>query len=391
MLRRRIAFFALLALALFLLLYTGSGIYLWIVLFQMFILLVGAANVALTFACVSIVQNFAPRRVTRGGKSLIDIEVHNEFFLPLGHILMFCGTVLSASDGEARRYYVSPAPHSCEKATVEIDCPTRGEYEVGVLAMKVTDLFGIVSLRLPARLLRISGDRTVTVMPAVSHGADELWFDPRRMNELSDEHSGAVKLVGEHDGQKARWIMPASQKVVPASQNQRRDERVVLVDCAAHSLEGEDAENLENNMTDIAASFAWRFCHAKRRTRLFAVSDIVDEWYGADDEAARKMQEGLARVIFAGETDLSAVIRRCCSAGVPDEMVIVCGEPTAEVHENISALAARGCCVTLAICLARNSYDSRLVRMLGDLKMLGVSAVVVMPGDDVLSALEGVL
>ena len=404
MLKRRILFCLLAGLALFLLMYTGDRIFLWILLFQLFVLITGALSIILTLACLSFLQTLDPETAVSGERVLMHIEVHNEFAVPFCHLILKCGTVRSAFDGEPRRYYGSVSPFSREMADIEIYCPYRGEYAVGVLEVEATDIFGLLKWRRRIEKIRAEEKKTLLVYPR----CPELIRGTQIQREddgsaetpysRAEELSSIAEIRDFRDGdplKRVHWTLSARQQklLVREFEGTVAAESVIVLDCTDHGLKGEDAARLEDTMTETAAAFARLFCDDFRSLHLVTYAAARQEVTGGTPGDFQAFYTALATVRFGGNTSIASAIALESEAagGALESLVLISGEPSDELFERLCALAVGGCQITLIICLAESDYDERLVRMLGEFKMRGITAAAILPGDDIAMRLEGVL
>ena len=385
MLKRRLVFFGLAALALFMLLYSGDGIYLWVLVLQGLVLAAGAVNVGLTFACMTVVQDVTPGSPEQGGHALLHIEVHNAFALPFCHLVLRCGTVRSALDREPREFFASVPPYSCEKADVEIFCPHCGEYDIGVLEARGTDLFGLVTWRMPARRLHICGRRKMTVLPRV--GETLAWS----ASGTSVAGAAVLRTVtgrsGGGAGSGSTWLLPRRRGSFAAQTGVTQRVQLTILMDFTRVPQRSDGFVLRDMMTGAAAAIAQRRCASGGSVRVIAFGRERYECEALSRDEFETMRETLARVQFGGGTDFAAAFGLESAMG--SEFVVVCSELTEELCSNV--LGLENTKVSVVICLEDGEYTPDLVRELGDFRMGGVSAVSILPGDDLLAGLEGVL
>ena len=404
MLKRRIGFFLLMGLALFMLLYSGSEIYLWVILFQLFVLFAGALSIVLTYICLSFVQTLEPETAVSGERVLMHIEVHNEFAVPFCHLVLRVGTVRSAFDGEARRYYASVSPFSRERADVEIACPYRGVYDVGVLEVEATDIFGLLKWRRRIEKIRAEEKKTLLVYPRcpeLGRGSQIRREDEGSMEDpfsRAAELSSVAEIRDFREGdplKRIHWKLSARQQklLVKEFEGTVAAESVIVLDCTEHGLKGEAAAQLEDTMTETAAAFAKRFCDDFRALHLVTYSDERREVSGGTPGDFQAIYTHLAKVPFGGSTSIASAIalESETAGGTLESLVLITGEPSDELFERLCALAVGGCQITLILCLAEEDYPERLIRMLSEFKNRGITAAAILPGDDIAIRMEGLL
>ena len=136
-------------LALFVLFYTGEPIYLWVVIFQISMLAISAINIIVTFAAMRFLQSVTPESAVKGDLIKLQLELHNESFLPFAHLTLRYSTPETQYTGEESHLSASLLSRQSEILTDTIKCPYTGLYALGFTQIEATDIFGLITITVP--------------------------------------------------------------------------------------------------------------------------------------------------------------------------------------------------------------------------------------------------
>ena len=148
-----------------------------------------------------------------------------------------------------------------------------------------------------------------------------------------------------------------------------------------------DPAALKDLMAGAAAALLQRRCAAGRRVRLVAFGRRRHECAAASRREFERLERELVRVEFGREAEFSAAFALESSA--PGELAVVTGEPSEELRAQVLAAAEQGRRISAVICVEAGEYPQSLMRALGDFRMAGVSAALLVPGDDLGAGLRG--
>jgi len=388
------------ALTFFVLLYTGEGIYLYIVAFQFLILCLSAINIVATFALLRLHQSLEPAEAVRGDSTVLKIEVHNESVIPFAHLSLRYHTVESRFSGKVRRFNVYIPPRGNGTAEIPVYCPYRGQYGVGLESAVATDIFGLFRFKLKGEYLS-QKQAQLLVYPRLrelSRGAL-----PNREDEgatissrsRAEEISSIAEIRDFRDGdplKRVHWKLSArmGELMIKEFEGSLTSENVVMLDCTDHGLAGENAARLEDTMTEAAAAFCKRFCDDFRPLTLVSYTDERTETVGTEPADFPAFYTSLARQRFGGALPMDGALRLELDERVEiGSLVLITKTPSDELFELLCALAASDCLITLVIAMKDTEYDDRSVRMMGEFAMRGIRAITLLPGEDVTMRLVG--
>lgn len=398
---RRIAFFGLAFIILVALLYTGEAIFSWLLIFMAAILLLGALNILYTLASVTFSQTLASETSERGGRNVLSLELRNNYILPFAHMTVYYDTVESRYGGGNHSYMVSVMPF--QKCNVEIDmnCPYRGEYEIGFSAIEATDLFGLIKIRFPFSRFSSYKKLKLLVFPLIREIPNGFLMNRETEGRIdsssvrAEEISSISDIRGFRDGdslKRVHWKLSArNQKLlVKEFEGTLSADSVIMVDCTAHGVEGISAAALEDSITECATAFCKRYTDDYLPLKLLTYSDKRDELSGNYPYDFPAFYEHLARIEFKGDLSLAGALKLefelMSNIG---SIVLITTIPDDPLFERLCAFADNDCRISLILVHRQEDYDDRLIRMLGEFAMRGISTMTLLPGENISHRLGG--
>ena len=70
-------------------------------------------------------------------------------------------------------------------------------------------------------------------------------------------------------------------------------------------------------------------------------------------------------------------------------LFVITHSPTDALYSKILELAGSGILITLVFVIEKVGYDERTMRMLGEFALRGITAITILPGEDLSHRLEG--
>lgn len=398
---RRIAFFGLAVLALFALFYSGESIFLWIVYFQMFMLVITAANLLTTFALIRYNQSVIPVSAVKGDLVTLRLELHNESFLPFAHLTVRYSTPQSMYTGAECSLSASLLPKGKEIFEVQVKCDYRGVYPIGFTFIEATDLFGLITVSIPFSkyytkpidLLIYPRVRQIArgfLVNRELEGAQDTQFT--RSEELSS--IAEIRDYQEGDALKRiHWKLSARHQkyLVKEFDGTLVNDSVVLVDCTEHGLSGVDAARFEDTVAECATAFCKRLTDDYQPIKVLAYSDTRTELAGSSPVDFAALHELMARTRFRGNISIASAIKlEKDSFGNLGSLILVTRAPTDELFEVLLTLAENDCRITLVTVLKDDTPNKELIKMLGEFSLRGIRTFTLLPGEDVSLQLGGI-
>lgn len=311
--------------------YTGLRIY-YIVFFTQLLVVLAMVLINLwTFHSFSYKQELSDKVCVKGGETLLHLEIVNERPVPLSLIEVHVSVV---SLNENIRLTFGLAPYSGQTFRIPVHAPYRGRYSIGMTKMKITDIFGLVTI--PFDMRRLSYYRMAELivlpkaqMPSSVSGdiADTKLFSAVYLKhaEQGDSVSGA-RLY--HDGDTLshiNWKKSAQMGKLFVRQYEypEREHIMLLVDTGLHGLAREEAFVYADTICESAACIAL-YCLSKNRSISVknssgSVSSMECESLSGFDALRRH----LAILPFEQNAQLAAAIKKSYSGAVKAQSLFI--------------------------------------------------------------------
>ena len=398
--RRRIAFFSLTVIALLVLFYTGDPIYLWVVIFQLSMLVISLLNILITFMSIRFLQSATPESAVKGDSVRLQLELHNESFFPFAHLTLRYSTPETLYTGEECHLSTLLLPRKSEVLSVPIKCPYRGLYQLGFTQLEATDIFGLITITVPFTVYH-NKPVDLLVYPQVREIAPgslvnrEMEGTKDTTQTRSEELSSIAEIRDYREGdplKRIHWKLSARHKkfLIKEFDGSLVTDSLILVDCTEHRLEGEEAAQFEDTVAECAATFCKRMTDDYQSITMITYADSRTELSGASPVDFPAFRELLARIKFCGDLSISSAVKlERTLMGNIGSLIVITRSPTDELFEMLVYLSENDCRITLVSVLKDNTPDENLIRMFGELSLRGIRALSLIPGEDISLQLGG--
>ena len=253
--RRALALLVLTLTLLLVALSTGTTAYYLLFLMLLFLLLGGFLS-ALSALFLTRAQVILPRsQVVRGDSVSVRVSVRRGSPLPIGQLEL----KMAASGTRTLGWMtISLPPMHAREYRYSVACPHRGLCEVGVSALRVTDVFGLFTLRRRVR----DGGGEVTVLPRVSREGETMPIEPGengpqariRMTEDTSSPAGVRTWQEGDELKKVHWKLSMRKRelMVRTYEESARPDTLVLLDLSPVSATASQVASLEDRLCEAA-------------------------------------------------------------------------------------------------------------------------------------------
>ncbi len=345
--------------------YTGLRIYYIVFFTQLLVVMAMIAINLWTFFSFSYKQELSDKVCVKGNETLLHLEIVNERPVPLSLIEVHVRVV---SLHEDLNLTFSLAPFLGQTFQIPVHAPYRGRYSVGMTKMKITDIFGLITISFDMRRLSYYRMAELIVLPkaqmpsSVSGDiADTKLFSAAylRHAEQGDSVSGA-RLY--HDGDalsRINWKKSAQlgKLFVKQYEYPEREHIMLLIDTGLYGLTGEEALVYADTVCESAACIALyslsknRAVSVKNSTGL--VSSIKCESMSGFDELRRH----LAILPFDQHSHLADTIQKSfAEAAKAQSLFILTHELTPQLAGILDRTFAARTSVTVVLVGGRSSF-----------------------------------
>ncbi len=260
---------------------------------------------------LSLVRTLTPQLVTAGQPATVELRVSNEARTPTGVLLL--EERLPYVLGTRPRFVLEGLGHGWSRhATYQVRSELRGQFEIGPMAVRVTDPFGLVELgRAFHATTRLIVTPRIVVLPNIPLGG--AWTGsgdnrPRAFATGSAEDVTVREYRRGDDLRRVHWRSSArvGELMVRREEQPWQSRATVFLDNRGTSHRGQGAASSLEAAVTAAASIAVHLTHRGYTVRLVTASGDSREtqWHSQTGEASTApLLEALAMV----QLDHSAV------------------------------------------------------------------------------------
>ncbi len=226
------------------------------------------------------VQKLGRESAVKGSETTLYIKIMNEKPIPMS-LMEISVDVVSVRENVKLSF--SLAPFSEKDFEIPVTMPYRGSYQVGMTVMRITDIFGLMTLRFDMRRQTFYRMAQLLVYPKaepLNHIAARIWDTKLfgssflRQAEEGDSVSGMRSYRPGDSLKRVHWknSIRHGELYVKQYEVATRKEALILLDSGTKDLEGEDALFYADTMCQCAASIALYNLNKGRRVRAAAPS-----------------------------------------------------------------------------------------------------------------------
>jgi uncharacterized protein (DUF58 family) len=343
----RFFFYAIIPASLLAGMYTGLILF-YIIFFTQLLLLVAVVFIDIwTVKTFRYVQKLGRESAVKGSETTLYIKIMNEKPIPMS-LMEISVDVVSVRENVKLSF--SLAPFSEKDFEIPVTMPYRGSYQVGMTVMRITDIFGLMTLRFDMRRQTFYRMAQLLVYPKaepLNHIAARIWDTKLfgssflRQAEEGDSVSGMRSYRPGDSLKRVHWknSIRHGELYVKQYEVATRKEALILLDSGTKDLEGEDALFYADTMCQCAASIALYNLNKGRRVRAAAPSvggSITECGSETDFEPIHKW---LALLNYNREDRLLPVLEALTDkAGDSHSLFILTRQPSEELFMKLLSL-----------------------------------------------------
>jgi len=384
--RMKITWYTLMAFFLFAGLFSGRREFFLLFFIMLFVALYALALNIWTALSFSYVQELSLSSAVKGASPSLKIGIYNDKPFPFTLMKILVETVMPDKRYELR---FNLSPQSNIYFTVPVICPYRGVYSVGMTALEINDIFGLVGTRLDMRNLSYYRQRSLKILPRVV----ELPFLPARSPDAKYSGSGPLRVSedGESYSDLRRYRPGDPLKRVHRPVSARLRELyvksydipletavLVTVDTDMDTGAGEGARYLADMACECAAAIAAISLRSGFTVEMTGADYTRPLRRGRRQDDLHALCDTLAVLPFGNGGDLNKALELAASraGGLKAAYVISTAGPAAYAG-TLLRLQREGC----HVCCLRIAHVKD--RLDGDSSVPGVTCIPITPSDDI--------
>ncbi len=382
----RIVFYTAMGVCLLAGMYTGLRVYYFVFFAQLCAILAMLLVNLWTIYAFTYKQELNKRTCVKSEGALLHLEIKNERPVPLSLMEVHLDVV---SLKEKQDLMFSLAPFSGKEFDLSLAIPYRGIYRVGMTAIKITDIFGLTTLRFDMRWLPYYRMVELTVLPKAEVGGasnaglvDSKLFGSiyLRQTERGEDVTSAGLYVKGDPLKRIHWKKSAQQGRLYVKQYElpERERVLILIDSSIHKLNGEDALIYADTLCECAASIALHSLSRERIVQLVTSSAANERHEYVRMTELESLQHFLAALPFRGSENLPAALAlACATASTARALFVLTRETTPDLSMALEHALTMFPSVTLILCGGARTGGR-------------IHTLYLEPGCDAAQALEGI-
>ena len=292
---------------------TGERLCFMIFFTQLMLLIFCAGVIIYTIASFSFLQTINRQEAVKGENIILNLEIHNERSYPFTMMKVHIRSIASRDD---RVLSFHLAPKDSIRFELPLHCRWRGETAVGMSIVELEDMFGLLHINFPMKILPYYRPRTLLVLPKADPLTLSAKSQARRLQtsgsltQQSDSGYDLYGLKGYQPGDTDRqihWKVSAAHHALFTKRYEReaRPQCLLMMDDTL-TLGGEPGMIAADLLCCAAATLArWALSH-QSGVRLCAGSPAIPVAEGSTQRDFPVLQRWLALLPFAGEGLTSA-------------------------------------------------------------------------------------
>ena len=319
---------------------TGIRIF-YVLLFSQVVLLICALLInffaAMTF---TYLQNLSREITLRGSPVQMTLEIHNEKPIPFPMMRI---QVMIANEPGMQLLSLNLPPRSHQTYELDMACPYRGEYAVGMTVVDLLDIFGLIRLPFDMRMLPYYRMKTLLVLPRLvllprlnMPALDVQQFS--RNQTLTENHNEPFAMVRPYrpgdPGKQIHWKASLRQHKLMTRIYEQSSEHAVelLLDLRQPEKPGEEARQTEDIFCECATALIYHLLKLNWQLKITGYGRQKIHRTGSSLKDFQELYHWLARVPFDGSGQFSQqMVHDLASGSSARAVLILTGRPDTDL------------------------------------------------------------
>lgn len=236
----------------------GAAVYYLLFLMMLALAVLAFFSTLATLALLRTQVTLPRMQVVRGDNVSVRVMLSRRCPLPVGQVELQMAS--SASPQSLGWMVVNLPPMRRREYRYSITCPHRGVYQVGITAVRVTDVFGLFTLKKKMK----GGFGQVTVLPRIDQDKKGLTIEPGetgpqsriRMTEDTSSPAGVRSWQEGDELKKVHWKLSMRKRelMVRTYEESARPDTLILLDLSPVSAAPSQIATLEDALCETAGA-----------------------------------------------------------------------------------------------------------------------------------------
>ncbi|MEG0144658.1 MAG: DUF58 domain-containing protein [Clostridia bacterium] len=390
MTRRAALFMLVAATALVAALSTGARLYYLMLISMGMMLVIGLASVILALFTVRATIRCARHTIERGVSVPIIATVRHMSLIPVRLIALKLALPDDAGAPEALE--LDPLPFIQKDYELEITCPHRGVYPIGVTAMAASDVFGLfrLSRKVENCFFQVEVVPRLRRLPAMALSPGDM--EDNRLTRMTEDNASPADVRAWRTGdalKKVHWKLSMRKRelMVRTYEESLKPDTLILIDLSPPTTLKSHALSIEDTVIETAGSIAQAQLTAGYPVRMPLMSAQPTEARGENRAALGAFTQALTHVAFDSPFSFDKLLmlemRRMQRTG---GAVLITPKLNARVADLATQLHHGGMRVTM--CYVTDNRREETEQLLSQLTRVGITAYRVDPWGEGLTEAE---
>lgn len=385
-------------------LYTDSRIYYAIFFVMLFMLLVSLLSMLWTLVKFNYLQILEPKEGVKGDKVKLSIQIYNDFILPFPHIKIYYDTLESYLTDEIKSATMSVMPRQMASVDEMIDCRYRGDYTIGMKYAEISDVFGLLSIKLD--FSKISYFKTINLfikpriietpyLPLPKRIVEGRAMHVQRSNDRSANMSDLREYQIQDNIKRIHWKVSArlNKLMIKNYEQTSLPDTTLYLDCANHEIEGIAGVELEDSILECATAVVHHTMTRWMPLRLVTWSSSRIEMYGNNPGDFATIYEYLSKVDFEGLYQMKDILLgELKSVNYTGCLFLISWRLSMDTFDILMVLKKSGIDITV-ILITVQDIDLKIDliisnRMISQMKEIGINVIMMYYDDNFDDVLE---
>ncbi len=376
-------------------LYTGDFLLSWAA-FSLGVLLAGVLLWHLVSAALlSIHVQVDSKDPVKGQSSKLHMRIRNRAPFPILWMELTYETFASLLGGTPETYVLSLAPFARHDVELDMTCPYRGLYRLGVTGLTLLDPIGLLPVKRKPRGIPLAEvavwPRRIPV-PVSKESLAVLDEKPTSRRDYTEDLTSIREIRSWRNGdplKRVHWKLTSRMGnwMVKEFDSTTRDEIAFVLDAQAGSRSWIGQIRYEDALIEAAFSYCAAFLEAGRPIRLTTHADDFLHLHGSDASDVSRFYGFLSNIVLNGSCSAGEMLEfesPMLSSG--GHLVVIGPSPDDHLSALLVSLAGAGISITLVVAVENATTGSLPTEEARRLDQAGILCLIADPDMGILPA-----
>jgi uncharacterized protein (DUF58 family) len=374
---------------------TGNNIYYIVFYTFIFVALLSLISLIINYSQFNYLQKVTPKQGVKGETVNLDMQVHNDFIVPLPMV-----DIEYDLPDDSLNLYANSARFGVpgrDKVSINqnVFCKYRGKWRVGIKKARIYDMFGLFHITLDFYKNPNYRTQSLIIAPRIVN----LDFLPLPFKENASSQNPIQKITSDTaetsdirayiNGdilKKIHWKLSlAKQELMVKNHSLSLEpDTLIYVDCSSHGFTGIKAIELEDMIAECATAVSNYLLQSYLAAKFVMVGKERTELIGRSPEDFNAVYENISNLTFDYDFSFFDLFADELSAiAHVNSIFIITHSITPKGFDSLVYLREASINITLILVEeGKTAGEENLKNMITELKSVGTVVICLSPGDD---------